>query len=89
MIWQRKSIAHIALTISALTALLGIAMTLGGVVRILESTPVLGILVDQKGNPLPVEGYTQCLTGIALTLTSMPIAILSRAFARQTMSRHD
>jgi hypothetical protein len=73
-------LAYAGFVICLLLALVGIATAGFGLVRILKTTPAMGILVDARGNPLPIEGYPQLWIGLALTFISAILGILSLPF---------
>ena len=45
--------------------LFSIAVSGHAVLKILETTPFMGILVDARGNRIPIQGYRQLVFGLA------------------------
>ena len=75
-----NALSYAGFVICLLFALVGVATAGFGIVRILKTTPAMGILVDARGNPLPIEGYPQLWIGLALTFISALLGILSLSF---------
>ena len=56
--------------------LLSIAVSGHAVLKILETTPFMGITVDARGNPIPIQGYPQLGCGLAGALLFSVLAIV-------------
>ncbi|WP_146394890.1 hypothetical protein [Planctomycetes bacterium CA13] len=57
--------------------LLSIAVSGDAILKILETTPFMGIAVDEQGNRIPVQGYPQLGFGL---LSAIFFAILASYF---------
>jgi ABC-type Fe3+ transport system permease subunit len=60
-------VVYVAFLVCTALVLVGIGISGFGLLKILETTPGMGIPVDAQGNRLPVEGYPQLWLGLAIT----------------------
>jgi hypothetical protein len=62
----RSSLAFTVLLIACIAmVLLSIAVSGHAILKILETTPFMGISVDARGNRIPIQGYPQLGFGLA------------------------
>lgn len=65
-------------------ALMSLGASGHALLRILETTPAMGISVDANGNPIPIQGYTQLSFGLAGMFLFTVLAVGLRLYrARQ------
>ena len=75
----RSSLAVIVLFIACIAmVLLSIAVSGHAILKILETTPIMGILVDARGNRIPIQGYPQLGFGLADVLLFTVLAVVFR-----------
>ncbi len=56
--------------------LLSIAVSGQAIVKILKTTPAMGIPVDARGNRIPIQGYSQLWFGLAGVLVFTVLAVV-------------
>jgi hypothetical protein len=72
-----------ALAIFVALTLLGTAIMGWGVFKIFHTAAVFGILVDAKGNPIPVQGYPELWIGYAITFVFSISALVTAVVLAQ------
>jgi hypothetical protein len=69
-------------------ALISLGASGHAMLRILETTPAMGIRVDANGNPIPIQGYTQLSFGLAGSFLFTVLAVGLRSYrGRQQWAR--
>lgn len=53
--------------VGVIVTVVGIGLIGYGIFRILDTTPFMGIMVDDRGTPLPIEGYPFMWIGMAIS----------------------
>jgi hypothetical protein len=87
----RSSLAFAVLFVACIAMLLfSIAVSGDAILKILETTPFMGIPVDSRGNRIPVQGYSQLGFGVAGVFLFAVLAVvlgLHRAEKRNASCR--
>jgi putative copper export protein len=73
----RSSLAVIVLFVACIAmALFSVAVSGHAILKILETTPAMGIMVDARGNRIPIQGYPQLGFGLAGVLLFTVLAVV-------------
>ena len=72
-----SSLASAVLFVACIAMILfSIAVSGHAILKILETTPFMGIMVDSRGNPIPIQGYPQLGLGLAGVLLFSVVAVV-------------
>jgi H+/gluconate symporter-like permease len=73
----RSSLAFTLLFVVCIAmVLLSIAVSVRAVLKILDTTPFMGIVVDSRGNRIPIQGYPQLGFGLASAILFTILTVL-------------
>jgi hypothetical protein len=73
----RASLAVIVLFVACIAmVLISITVSAHAILKILETTPFMGIPVDARGNRIPIQGYPQLGIGLSGVLLFTLLAVV-------------